>query len=91
MSRLTIIRDGAKWYGLGTGALFLIISTYMRLKFVFDSGTFAGALLMALIILAVLTLLFGLLSLPRWQAWIALAVSGYAVYLLCFTRLYGIS
>jgi hypothetical protein len=42
---------------------------------------------MAAIILAVLTLLFGLLSLPRWQAWIALAVSGYAFYLLFFTRL----
>jgi len=88
---LRIIKDGAKWYGLATGTLFLIISTYMRVKFVFDSGNFAGALLMAAIILAVLTLLFGLLSLPRWQAWIALAVSGYAFYLLVFTRLYGVS
>lgn len=90
MIKLRIIRDGAKWYGLATGILFLLLSTYVRTKFVFDSGNFAGALLMALIILAVLTLLFGLWSLPKWQAWIALAVSGYACYLLCFTRLYGV-
>jgi cell division protein FtsW (lipid II flippase) len=90
MTGFRIIRDRFKWYGLATGALFLIISTYMRVKFVFDSGNFAGALLMAAIILAILTLLFGLSSLPRWQSWIALAISSYAFYLLCFTRLYGI-
>lgn len=90
MTRFRITRDGAKWYGLATGVLFLIITTYMRVKFVFDSGNFAGALLLAAIMLAILTLLFGLLSLPRWQAWIALAVSSYAIYILCFTRLYGI-
>lgn len=85
------IKDWAPWCGLVTGGLFLLGSTYMRVKFVFDSGNIAGALLMVLIILAVLTLFFGLLSLPRWQAWIALAASGYAFYLLVFTRLYGIS
>jgi hypothetical protein len=90
MFSLKTLKDGAKWYGLATGVLFLILSTYMRVKFVFDSGDFAGALLMVLIGLAVLTLLFGVLSLPRWQSWIALAVSGYAFYLLLFTRLYGI-
>lgn len=91
MIDLRQIKDAAKWCGLGTGALFLIITTYMRVKFVFDSGNFAGALLMVSIVLAILTLLFGLLSLPKWQAWTALIVSGYAFYLLVFTRLYGIS
>jgi len=87
---LRTIRDRAKWYGLASGGLFLIISTYMRVKFVFDSEHFAGALLIAAIILAALTLLFALLSLPRWQALIALTLSAYAFYLLFFTRLYGI-
>jgi hypothetical protein len=77
--------------GLVTAGLFLMITTYLRVKFVFDSGEVAGALLMISIFLAILTLLFGLLSLPRWQAWTALVVSGYAFYLLVFTRLYGIS
>ena len=90
MTRFRILKEKVKWYGLATGALFLIITTYMRVKFVFDSGNLAGALLMAAILLAILTLLFGLSSLPKWQAWIALAVSSYAFYVLCFTRLYGI-
>ena len=85
------IKDAAKWYGLATGALFLIITTYMRVKFVFDSGNFAGTLLLISIVLAILTFLAGLLSLPRWQAWTALIISGYAFYLLCFTTLYGVS
>lgn len=90
MTKRLRIKDRAKWYGLATGTLFLIVTTYLRVKFVFDSANLAGPLLMAAIILAVLTLLFGLLSFPRWQAWIALAVSAYAFYLLLFTRLYGI-
>src|ERR1043166_4114721 len=42
MIEFRIIKDGAKWYGLATGALFLVITTYMRVKFVFDSGKFCG-------------------------------------------------
>ena len=85
------IRDQAKWYALVSGTLFLTVSTYLRVKFIFESANIAGALLMASMILAALTLLFGLLALPRWQAWIALAISAYALYWLFFTRLYGIS
>jgi len=80
----------AKWYGLVCAALSLIVTTYMRVKFVFDSGELAGALLAVCIVLAILTFVFALLSLPRWQGWTALIVSGYAFYLLVFTRLYGI-
>jgi hypothetical protein len=76
MIEFRITKGRAKWYGLATSALFLIITTYMRVKFVFDSGNFAGSLLMTSIVLAILTLLFGLLSLPRWQDWTALIVSG---------------
>jgi hypothetical protein len=80
----------AKWYGLVSAAVFVIITTYMRVKFVFDSGRLAGALLAVSIVLAILTFVFALLSLPRWQGWTALIISGYAFYLLVFTRLYGI-
>lgn len=91
MIEFRFIKHWAKWYGLTTGALLLIITTYMRIKFVFQSENFAGSLLMTAIVLVILTLLFGLLSLPKWQAWTALAISGYGFYLLLFTRLYGIS
>lgn len=91
MDKPLIRKDWAKWYAIGTGTLFLIITTYMRIKFVFDSTDVASALVMTSISLAVLTLVFGLLSLPKWQGWFGLAVSGYAFYILCFTRLYGIN
>jgi hypothetical protein len=91
MNEFSVIRDRAKGYGLATAALFLIITTYMRVKFVFDSGNLAGGLLLASEILAILTLVFGLLSMPRWQGWTALIVAGYAFYLLLFVRMYGIS
>lgn len=86
-----VIKERAKSYALATAALFLIITTYMRVKFVFDSANLAAGLLLASVVLAILTLLFGLLSLPRWQAWTALVVASYAFYLLGFTRLYGVS
>jgi hypothetical protein len=86
-----LLKEQAKWYVLASGALFLLVSTYLRVKFVFESGNLAGALLLVSMILAVLTFVFGLLSLPRWQSWVAFAISGYALYWLFFTRLYALS
>lgn len=89
--RFIALKERAKWYALVSGGLFLTVSTYLRVKFVFESGNFAGALLLTSMILAALTFLFGLLSVPRWQAWIAFAIFSYALYWLFFTRLYAIS
>lgn len=85
------IREQARWYAFLSGILFLTVSTYLRVKFIFESANIAGSLLLVSMILAALTLFFGLLSLPRWQAWIALAISGYALYWLFFSRHYGLS
>lgn len=85
------LKKQSKWCALVSTALFLIVNTYLRMKFQFESGEFAGYLVLASIVLAVLTFLFGLLSFPRWQAWIAFAVFAYALYWLFFTRLYVIS
>jgi hypothetical protein len=84
------IREQAKWYVLLSGLLFLAVSTYLRVKFGFESGNVAGALLLASMILAGITLLLGLFSLPRWQAWLSLAICAYALYWLLFTRPYVI-
>jgi cobalamin biosynthesis protein CobD/CbiB len=87
MDKFRIIKEQAQRFGLATGALFLIITTYMRVKFVFDSGNFAGTLLLISVVLAISTVLLGLLSLPKWQAWTALIISAYALYLLFSTTL----
>lgn len=67
---------------LATGFLFLVVSTYMRMKFVFESGNTAGLLMFVAMIAALLTLIFGLAAIPRWQSFVALAICGYAIYWL---------
>lgn len=89
--KMIAIRRYAGWYALASGVLFLLVSTYLRMVFVFESEKLPGILLFFSMILAAFTLLLGLLSLPKWQAWIALMISCYAIYWLFFTRLYAIS
>jgi len=62
----------------------------MRTKFIFDSGNVGGALLLLALVAAGVTLVLGLLSLPRWQSFVALAISGYALYWLSGPT-YGVS
>jgi len=83
------VGEKTKWWGLMCGAIFLVVSSYMRWKFVFEPGPTAGVLLIFSMFLAVLTLAFGLLSTPKWQSWIALAVFCYALYWVFFTRLFA--
>jgi hypothetical protein len=41
--------------------------------------------------LAILTVIFGLVTLPGWQSWIALGIFAYAIYWLFFIPIYGIT
>ena len=85
-----MIKDKLKWYGVISGSIFLVLSTYMRLKFVFDSGKTAGSLFFVVVLSAFLTLLFGILSFPRWQSYLCLVIFIYALY--CFTKpMYSLS
>jgi hypothetical protein len=89
MMNLKQFGEKTKWWGLMCGAIFLAVSSYMRWKFVFEPGPTAGVLLIFSMSLAVLTLASGLLSIPRWQPWIALAVFCYALYRVFFARLFA--
>jgi hypothetical protein len=71
--------------------IFLVIHAYMRGKFIFESGNTAGMLLLISMVAAVLTLIFGVISLPRWQGFVALCVSAYAFYWFAFCRLYAVA
>jgi hypothetical protein len=77
-----MLKDKLKWYGVIAGWIFLVISTYVNVKHVFWSGTEARTLQQVAALAAFLTLIFGLLSLPRWQSFFALAVVVYAGYWL---------
>ncbi len=75
-----MVRDKIKWYGVVSGGVFIAISTYLNVKWEFESGKVAGRLALIAILAATATLILGLLSLPRWQSFFALAVFVYALY-----------
>lgn len=74
------LKDKVKWYGVVSGMLFIAVSTYLRMRVVFESSTVAQLLYLSATLAALLTLILGLLSLPRWQSFFALAVFVYALY-----------
>ena len=84
-------KNGSKWCSLVTAAISLITITFVKWTFVFDSGNTAGKLILILIGAAVLTLIFGVIALPRWQGFVALVVFGYVGYCILFTPLYALS
>jgi hypothetical protein len=88
---LTSFRNKARWLSLITGIIFLAIHFYMRHKFIFESGNAAARLLLISMIASLLTFVLGLFALPRWQAFIALAISVYAGYWFAYGPLYAIS
>jgi hypothetical protein len=83
--------DKAKWYCVVSAIIFISISSYLRVKFVFDSGRTAGILFLAALLFALLTFVFALFSFPRWQSFVAFLVFAYAVYWALFTPGYAIS
>jgi hypothetical protein len=74
------MKEKVKWYGVVSGCVFLVVSTYLDVKIVFEDNRIAILLLLTSIISALSTLVFGLMSLPRWQSFFAIAVFGYALY-----------
>ena len=85
------LREKARWLSQITGVIFLLIHAYIRGKFIFESGNAAGMLLLISMVAALLTLVFGILSLPRWQGFVALGITAYAFYWFFFCRLYAIT
>jgi hypothetical protein len=73
-----LFRERAAWLSQITCVVFLVVSAYVQGKSVFWGGCKTLGLVAA--VAALLTLLLGALALPRWQGFVALAVSAYAVY-----------
>jgi hypothetical protein len=74
------LKDKVKWYGVISGCVFLTISTYISVKHVFWNAGIARLLEYFALVAALLALGLGLLSLPRWQSFFALAIVAYALY-----------
>jgi type IV secretory pathway VirB2 component (pilin) len=79
------LKEYCKWLGQLSAATSVIIVVYFTNKPTFASGGEAGTLFLIAIIITVFTFIFGVLSLPRWQGFLALIIFSFNAYWLCFT------
>jgi hypothetical protein len=88
---LAQLRDRSRWWCLVFGLLFLVINIEMRVIVVFASGNDGGMLLLISLGAVILSLILGILALPRWQGFVALGIFAYAVYWLTFYDAYAVA
>jgi len=74
------MRLSVGWYGVVSGCVFLIVSTYMQTTVAFYDVTLPRILNSLEFVSALAALIFGLLSFPKWQSYFALAVWAYSFY-----------
>ena len=80
----------SKWLSQISAAISLIAIIFVKSKGVFISADTPGYLVLISIITALLTLIFGIASLPRWQGLVALIIFCIVAYCILFTPLYAI-
>lgn len=68
------------WYGVFAPIMFIVLSTYMQLVGVFPVPRIGTVLYLCELSLALLTLIVGLLSFPRLQAFVCFVVWLYSFY-----------
>ena len=74
------VKAGVEWYGAVSACVFLVVSTYMQVTWVFYDVRVGRVLNHLEFMAALASLIFGLLTLPRWQSIVALAVWVYSFY-----------
>ena len=84
------IKEHSKWLSQVSAAISLIVIVFIQSKFIFVSGNFAGNLVLISIVTAITAFVFGCISLPRWQGFLALSIFSYVAYYILFTPLYAI-
>ncbi len=84
-------KEHSLWLSQLSAAVSLIIVVYVKSKGVFDNGNFAGKLVLISMIAAILTFVFGIISLPRWQGFVALGIFSFVAYCFLFTQLFALS
>lgn len=85
------IKQLCPWLSQFTAVTALILIAFVRGQYAFVFGNTAGLLLLAATVAAVLTLVLGILSLPRWQGFVALAAFSFVAYCLLFVQMYVIA
>ncbi len=73
------------------GCLGYRLVVVLQTKFTFESGNAAGMLVLVAMITSLLTLIFGVAAIPRWQGFVALVISVLVAYYILFEQLYGLA
>lgn len=73
-------KDIRKWLCIFFAFVFLISSTSMSIQKVFLSDVIFSGLMVVGFVSSILTLIFALFSLPKWQSFFGLAVFAYSVF-----------
>jgi hypothetical protein len=81
----------AKWLSLIMAGLGIGLLSFVKLKFVFESGNTAQTLVFISMFAILCAFVFGIVTLPRWQGFVAIAAALVSTCMLLFTRLYGLS
>lgn len=84
-------RQIAKWPSVVWAVIAFTLVLYVRTKHIFASGNTAGMLVLIAMIASVLTLIFGIATLPRWQGFVALAIFIYVAYCIGFSQMYALA
>ena len=72
-------KDVRKWICVFFAFIFLISSTWMSIKVVFYSDEILRNLSMTSALSSILTLIFAVLSVPKWQSFFGFAVFIYSI------------
>lgn len=69
-----IFKEHKKWLSLICAVISLIIIVVVKSNWLFESGLVANRLIFISMIAATLAFIFGIVSLPRWQGFVAMAI-----------------
>lgn len=85
------LRKYSTWMSQVSAVVSLIAVVFLRSKFIFESGNTAGMLVLFAMVTWLLTLIFGVAALPRWQGFAALGIFGVLAYNILVEPLYALA
>ena len=79
------------WSSLFAATISFCVIAFVKWRSVFESGTIAGLLVLISLVAGLISIILALFSVPRIPSLVALMLCGVVVYIMLFTRLYGLS
>jgi hypothetical protein len=77
-----------KWLGLTNALVSIGTISYIKFRFVFESGNVAGKLVLLSLATSFLAALLGIYEFRRWQSWLSFVLVGGVVYIFLSPPVY---